>query len=80
MQERRKITRTRVLKGAQMLIGRSSVIDCVARDLTNCGAGLQVPYTRNLPESFDLTFDGGHSVRPCRLAWRTLSKTGVEFL
>ena len=80
MQERRKITRTRVLKGAQMLLRRSSVIDCVARDLTNRGAGLQVPNTHNLPESFDLTFDGGHSVRPCRLVWRKLNKTGVEFL
>jgi hypothetical protein len=37
-QERRKVTRTRVLKAAKMLLGKSSVIDCVARDLTNSGA------------------------------------------
>ena len=37
MQERRKVTRTRVLKAAKMLLGKSSVIDCVARDLTNSG-------------------------------------------
>jgi hypothetical protein len=80
MQERRKLTRTRVLKGAKMLLGKSSVIDCVARDLTNSGAGLQVPNTSGLPDTLNLSLDAGHSIRPCRLVWRKLNKTGVEFL
>ena len=80
MQERRKVARTRVLKGAKMLLGKSSVIDCVARDLTNSGAGLQVPSTNELPESLDLTLDTGHTIRRCRLVWRKLNKAGVEFL
>jgi hypothetical protein len=80
MQERRKVTRTQVLKGAKMLLGKSSIIDCVARDLTNSGAGLQVPSTNDLPESLDLTLDTGHTIRRCRLVWRKLNKAGVEFL
>jgi hypothetical protein len=80
MQERRKITRTRVLKGAKMLLGKSSAIDCVARDLTNSGAGLQVPSTNELPESLDLTLDKGHTIRRCRLVWQKSNKAGVEFL
>jgi hypothetical protein len=80
MQERRKLTRTRVLKGAKLLLGKSSVIDCVARDLTNSGAGLQVPNTIGLPQTLDLTLDAGHSTRPSRLVWRKLNKAGVEFL
>jgi hypothetical protein len=79
MQERRKLTRTRVLKGAKILLGKSSVIDCVARDLTNKGAGLQVANTYGLPETLDLTLDAGHSIRPSRLVWRKLNKAGVEF-
>jgi hypothetical protein len=79
MQERRKITRTRVLKNAKFLLGQSSVIDCVVRDLTNAGAGVEVPSTIDLPEALDLTFNGGRSIRPCRRVWRKLSKTGVEF-
>ena len=67
MQERRKLTRTRVLKGAKMLLGKSSVIDCVVRDLTSRGAGLQVSNTNGLPETMDLTFDAGHSIRHSRL-------------
>ena len=77
MQERRKITRTRVLKGAKLLLGKSSVRDCVVRDLTN--AGVEVPNTIDLPEVLDLTFSDGRSLRPCRLVWRKINKTGVEF-
>jgi hypothetical protein len=80
MQERRKLTRTRVLKGAKMLLGKSSVIDCVARDLTNNGAGLEVANTIGLLETVDLTLDAGHSIRRSRLVWRKLNKAGVEFL
>ena len=78
MQERRRVTRTRVLKAAKMLLG--SVIDCVARDLTNIGAGLQVPSANGLPEYLDLTLDAGRSIRRCRLVWRKLNRAGVEFL
>jgi len=80
MEERRKVSRTRVLKGAKMLLGKSSVIDCVARDLTNNGAGLQVPSANDLPESLGLTLDAGRSIRRCRLVWRKITKVGVEFL
>jgi hypothetical protein len=80
MQERRKVTRTRVLKGAKMLLGKSSAIDCVAKDVTNSGTGLQVPTTNDLPESLDLTLDSGHTIRRCRLVWRKLNNVGVEFL
>jgi hypothetical protein len=80
MQERRKITRMRVLKGAKFLLGNSSVRDCVVRDLTNAGAGVEVPNTIELPVGLDLTFDGDRSFRRCRLVWRKISKTGVEFV
>ena len=62
MQERRKLTRTRVLKSAKFLLGKSSVIDCVVRDLTNAGACVELPSTIDLPEALDLTFNGGLSV------------------
>ena len=79
MQERRKITRTRVLKGAKFLLGKSSTRDCVVRDLTNAGAGVEVPNTIDLPETLDLTLNGGRSFRHCRVVWRKITKTGVEF-
>ena len=80
MQERRKRPRLRVLKSAKLVLRKSSVFDCVVRDLTNVGAGIEIPNTIDLPEVLEMTFDGGRSIRPCRLVWRTFSRTGVEFL
>jgi len=79
MAERRKYSRLRVLKGAKIVIGTSSVLDCVVRDLSSTGARIEIPNAIGLPEALDVTFDGGHTFRPCRLKWRTLNETGVEF-
>ena len=79
MHERRKNARSRVLKNAKLVLEASSIIDCVVRNLTNVGARIQIPKTTNLPETLNLTFDGGRSLRPCRIVWRTLNETGVEF-
>ena len=80
MQERRRLGRSRVLKSAKFVVGTSSVVDCVVRNLTNTGARIAVPNTATLPENLVLTFDGGRSLRPCRLVWRRLGETGVEFI
>jgi len=79
MQERRRSARSRVIKGAKLVLGASLVIDCVVRNLTNVGARIQISNTTDLPESLELTFDGGRSYRPCRIVWRTTDETGVEF-
>lgn len=80
MLERRKSARSRILKSAKLIFGRTSIIDCAVRNLTNTGARIQVANTVNLPQDFEMTFDGGHSIRPCRLVWRTVTETGVEFV
>ena len=59
---------------------KSSVMGCTVRHLTEVGAHLQVPADFNVPETFNMTFDGGRSVRPCRLVWRSLNEMAVEFL
>jgi len=79
MQQRRKVVRTRVLKGAKLLLGNSTLIDCTVRDLSAEGVGLRLPTTAGLPESVDLTFDGGRTLRPGKLAWRLRNKAGMKF-
>jgi PilZ domain-containing protein len=79
MPESRNYPRMRVLKGAKIILGTSSVLDCVVRDLTNGGARVKIPNAVDLPEEFAITFDGGRTCRPCRVAWRTLNETGLEF-
>ena len=48
---------------------KSSVTGCMVRHLTKFGAHIEVPPALNVPERFNMTFDGGYSVRPCRLLW-----------
>jgi len=77
--ERRQNSRIRVLKGAKIVLGTSSVLDCIVRDLTNRGARILISNALELPDTVSVTFDNGRTCRPCRLAWRTLGETGVEF-
>jgi PilZ domain len=79
MLERRKLTRSRVFKSAKIILGTASVIDCVVRNITDRGARIEIPNAVTLPEAVDITLDGGHTFRPCRLMWRTLNETGVQF-
>ena len=78
--ERRSNARTRELKGVKLVLGKSSVMDCVVRNVTNRGARLHLPNTIDLPEVFDLTFDGGYSFRRCRIMWRSVTEAGVQFI
>jgi len=78
--ERRNTMRSRVLKGAKIIFGTSSVIDCVVRNVTNTGARVQIANTVDLPEGLGLTFDGGYSIRPCKVIWRTVTETGIQFV
>jgi hypothetical protein len=55
-------------------------MDCVVRNVTKSGARLQITNTVELPEDLGLTFDGGRSIRECRVVWRTVSETGVKFV
>ena len=79
MAERRKLIRSRVLESAKLVLGTSSLIDCFVRNLTASGVRVQISHTTDLPERLTLTFDGGRTLRSCRVAWRTFNETGLEF-
>ena len=79
MADCRKYPRMRVLKSAKIVLGASSVLDCVVRDLTNGGARVKIPNAVNLPEEVAITFDAGRTCRPCRVAWRSIGETGLQF-
>ena len=80
MLNRRKSRRTQVVAGAWIILDDASIIKCSVRDLTSAGAGIVAAKATNLPDQFDLTFDGARSTRHCRVAWRALSNFGVIFL
>ena len=80
MQERRRVQRTRVLKGAKIILNnRSSLFDCTVINLTNLGSCVCLASSVGIPESFALSFDRARSSRPCRVIWRTEKKLGISF-
>jgi hypothetical protein len=80
MNERRRIPRSRALKGAKIAFNHHhSVIDCVVRNLTDLGAMLKVPNTAGIPERFDFRLEHERTYRPARVIWRRDDTLGVEF-
>lgn len=80
MDEHRRATRRRALKGAQIIFNEgSSVIDCVVRDLSETGAKLKIPSPIGVPDTFTLSVQGDNTRRKCRVAWRRATELGVAF-
>src|SRR3954447_21492572 len=81
MEERRAIPRTRILKGARIILNRrSSTISCIVRNLTTSGARLDIASTAGIPAKFELSFENRClSRRSCRVVWRGDDKIGVAF-
>lgn len=80
--ERRNVTRTRVLRGAKIIVRGSRhapVIHCTVQNITSGGACLKVGNTYGVPETFDLTFESGRTRRACHVMWRTTDQLGVAF-
>jgi hypothetical protein len=81
MDERRTVQRTRVLRGAKIIVPRRSpVIHCTVQNITSGGACLKVANTYGVPDTFELTFEHGRTRRNCRVVWRTHDKLGVAFI
>ncbi len=79
MPERRCVPRTKVFKGAKVVVPGRAAVNCIVRDLSPHGAGLQLASAADLPAEFDLAFNTGQKPRRCRLAWRNLTNVGVSF-
>jgi hypothetical protein len=78
--EHRTQVRHRTLKAGKIVFNhRSSVVDCMVRNLSLDGACLHVPSTVGIPDDFDLLIEPDRSARICRVAWKDESRIGVAF-
>ena len=75
----REHKRDRVIKTGKIVIGLSSSIDVVVRDLSATGAQLRIPSGTKLPMTFDLALPGDELVFPSRICWLAGDKIGVQF-
>ena len=70
----------RVFKGGQIFFnGRTSVLDCTVRVLSDSGAGIQVSDTVGLPKTFDLSIKADGFEKPCRILKQAEKYLEVEF-
>ena len=80
MQDRRRVRRTRVLKGATIILDDcSSIVDCTVLNITNFGVCVQVPSSAGIPNVFVLSFDRARTRRQCRVIWKSDNMLGVSF-
>jgi diguanylate cyclase (GGDEF)-like protein len=78
MPERRNDKRFRTLKAGAIVFSKQKIrYECLVRNLSDGGACLQINSSINIPAEFDLHIDG--EARPCRLAWLSDTRAGVEF-
>ena len=79
-QDRREVTRTRVLRGAKIVVQARSPVICAVQNITSAGAFLKLANTWSIPDSFELTLRSGARARACTIAWRTDDMLGVAFV
>jgi PilZ domain-containing protein len=77
-QERRKTKRTPVSKRCRVFFG-ASAYECVAKNLTSRGACLDLPDTIRINQPFELSFDGGRTIRRCTVIWRAANSLGIAW-
>ena len=78
MIEKRTVPRRRVLKSGTLAFGDGR-IDCIVRNLSSSGAGLDLASPFGLPSSFMLTIETDRLKRRCRPVWLSERRIGVAF-
>jgi hypothetical protein len=65
-----------------VVFGRPAAMHaCRVEDLTSQGACVVVTadLVCDLPDSFELTFDEGRTLRVCRIVWRKRNRIGIAW-
>jgi hypothetical protein len=80
MDDKRKSSRRRVLKGGKIVFADGMrVIDCTIRDLSAKGARLIIANTIGVPDTFQLFEKSSGMLYPATVVWRQTDALGVKF-
>lgn len=79
MIERRASPRRRVLKQGTITLRDGGHIECVVRNISGGGAGVDIDNPVGLPPSFTLAITADHFMRHCRAVWSHDRRVGVAF-
>ena len=78
MIEKRAARRHRVLKGATISFNGNGY-PCTVRNLSSCGAAIELDERADLPPSFMLTIESDRLIRRCHQVWSNERRIGVAF-
>jgi len=78
MEERRTTPRQRVFKAGSIEFDGAAV-DCIIRNISPVGAGIEVASTLGIPHEVTLNIVTRHERQHCRIIWRGEKRIGVVF-
>ena len=77
--ECRAFARQRTAKDGKVILTKSTLLDCVVRDLSSGGARLEFAGPTALPSEFKLRISVEATAKPVELAWQRGLRAGVRF-
>jgi hypothetical protein len=77
--DRRGSPRETTLKDGSIIFGGAPPVDCVIRNMSDSGAGIEVRNTIAVPDTFQLLIRPELVKRHCRVVWRKHGWIGVQF-
>ena len=79
MDNKREATRMRRLKEGRVVFnGKKSVMSCIVRDASNCGARITINEPYLVPHEFEFVMQGAET-RPARKIWIRANEMGLQF-
>ena len=78
MYDHRAAPRYRVLKAGTIAFG-STNLDCLIRNVSSGGAGVEIRSPLWFPDCFVLVMTSDGSARQCHVVWRNQRRIGVAF-
>lgn len=79
MIEKRGSRRYRVFKGGTITFENSGIA-CTVRNISDCGAAIDLESPVILPQSFTLSIARDNFVQNCRPVWRNDKRVGLAFV
>ncbi len=78
--ERRSSPRLKTFKGGSIIFELAPPVDCIIRNMSEHGAGLELKNPAAIPDIFQLLIKPELVKRNCRVVWRAENRIGVQFV
>jgi len=79
MNDNRGSFRYRTHREGKILLGKGNTINCIVRDISTKGAGLELATAATIPDEFILYIPQQNQRFHCRVVWRKENKIGVQY-